>query len=477
MPVLKLADLLIGVGPDEVYRTTSIGPVLGIPSASDFEREITGFTVDSRKVKPGEAFFALKGETVDGTAYVPEALEKGCSVAVTQGPLDATLPRDRHILVTSDPGTALRKLASYWRDKHDVTVVGVTGSLGKTSVKEAIVQALAPLGPEHVLKTESNFNTEIGLPLELLRLSRKHTVAVLEMGMYEPGDIALLARIAKPQVGVVTNVQANHLERTGSIERTAQGKAELVHALPAGGLAVLNGDDKYARAMTSATRARSVMYGLGPGRDFTARGVRGHGASGFDAVLRHGSREVKVSCPTPGVHNAINLLPGAVVAHHLGVSWDEIGHTLSDFNLAGRSTFIPGLNGSTLLDDRYNASAPSVIADLTLLYEVPGRRLALLGDMYELGDQEEAQHRLVGQHCDRLDLLFLLGPRTGWIAESAIQAGLPADRIFKVRDNEQAIEAARETLSPGDIMLIKGSRGLHLEEVVEALSLDRSAGQ
>lgn len=471
---MKVADILQGTGAD-LLRTTDEGLVRGIRVPSDLEQPIEQITVDSRQVERGSIFFALEGERVDGHQFVRDALIRGSLGAVVERPgIDNHLPSDRTLFVVPDTEKALQSLAAYWRRKHDLDVVGVTGSLGKTTVKEAIAHVLTRLGKHRVLKSEGNLNTEIGLPLELLRLRSHHKAAVLEMGMYQLGDIKLLADIAQPNIGVVTNVHANHLERTGSIERTARGKAELVHALPPHGLAVLNGCDRFVRAMAPASRSPSCTFGMSRGCDFVVSSVRGQGRRGFAAEIRHGSRCMDLSCPTPGSHNAINLLPAVGVAHHLGIDWGAIQAGLNTFRLESRARFLDGPNSSLLLDDHYNASAASVIAAVNLMKEEKGHRhFALLGDMYELGAEEEQQHRLVGQAVFDLDGLVLMGSRVRWIAEEALARGLSPEKIVRVGDNEQAVEAAREILGPGDVMLIKGSRGLRLEEVVEELSRDK----
>lgn len=372
--------------------------------------------------------------------------------------------------MSPDPLNALQQLARYWRMKHDLSVIGVTGSIGKTTVKEAVCQALQPLGENAVLASAGNLNSEVGLPLELLRLRPDHKAAVLEMGMYQRGEISLLADIANPQVGVVTNVQANHLERTGSLVHTAQAKAELVLALPREGLAVLNGDDPVVRAMAPASAAFTVSFGLSRRWDFAGTDVRSYGRDGFRVVVKHGSSALTVSCPAPGAHNAINILPAVAIAHHLGVPWTNISEALAGFHVPGRAVFVDGPSGSIILDDRYNASAASVLAALRLLRDESGRHAALLGDMYELGDAEEAEHRMVGRACGGLDFLMLLGPRTRWIEEEAVRAGLPRERIISVHDKERAVAVAKETLRSGDVFLVKGSRGLYLEDVVSALT-------
>ena len=472
---MKLSDVLRGTDAN-VLRTTVTGLSQGVAAPSQLAEEINGFSADSRQIARGDVFFALAGERVDGHDFVESAFEAGAAgVVVTENWLNekaatGRFPPNRWILTGPSPLAALQQLAQYWRDKHDLTVVGVTGSVGKTTVKEMTAQVLSAFGKDTVLKTSGNLNTEIGLALELLKLNPQHRYAVLEMGMYQRGDIALLANIARPKLGIVTNVQANHLERTGSIEATAQAKAELVHALPPEGLAILNGDDRLVRFMCGSSRCPAMLFGLRKQLDLSGQNVCSQGRSGFKLSVRHGAKLVPVTCSVPGAHNAINILPAAAAAHHLGLSWEGIVDSLRVVSIPDRLSYLPGPLGSTILDDRYNASAPSVIAAIDLLMSEPGRKLALLGDMYELGAEEEAQHRLVGQHAAGLDYLILVGPRTRWIAEEALSAGLALERIVTAKDNEEAADAARSLLKTGDTLLVKGSRGLRLEEVVKALA-------
>jgi UDP-N-acetylmuramoyl-tripeptide--D-alanyl-D-alanine ligase len=467
---VDVADVICGTRA-EVYSTTVDGVEKGISYPTDLNAAVSAVVVDSRTVSDGNLFVALKGERVDGHSYVKTALRMGASGAVVDR-LDgiADFPPGKRIFVVDDTLAALKRLAGYWRRKHEVLVIGVTGSVGKTTVKEAVAWTL---GGEGVLKSSANFNTEIGLPLELLRLRSQDRIAVLEMGMYQKGDIATLSKIARPDVGIVTNVLPVHLERTGSIEATAQGKAELVHSLPASGMAILNGEDNLVRAMANATAAQATLYGRHKAQyDFQACDIHGRGSNGFEAQYKHGSHGMRVLCPTPGMHNAMNVLPAIAAAHHIGVDWASIRSRVASFRVGDRMSFVPGPNRSVLLDDRYNASGASVVAAIELLMETAGRHFALLGDMYELGKEEEAQHRMVGKSAAGLDGLVLYGTRTRWIADEATRRGLPKDRVIQVGDNEQAIEAARQLLGPGDVMLIKGSRGMQLELVVEALTGD-----
>ena len=341
------------------------------PGDAAFSRAI----IDSRDAGPGDLFFALRGERADAHDFVPAAFKAGAAGAVVARPVDA--PAGASVFHVSDPLEGLQRLAANWRARHTAKVIGVTGSVGKTTAKEIITAVLSR--KYSTLKTEANLNTEIGVPLTLLKLTPAHERAVLELGMYLPGDIALLAKISRPAVGVVTNIGPVHLERVGSIGRITAGKAELIEALPADGLAVLNGDDPRVAAMSRRTNARSVLFGLSEQCDVRATDVRSRGLSGFSFVLNAGGATTNVDCPLPGKHHVYPALAAATVALNDGMSLDEIASALAGARLESRLTVRKGPNGSTLIDDSYNASPASMFAALDLLSECSGRRIALLG--------------------------------------------------------------------------------------------------
>ncbi len=447
-------------------------------SAGVFARGV----VDSREARAGDLFFALRGERADGHDFVRAAFAAGASGAVVARPVEA--PPQAVVYHVSDPLTALQRLAASWRRRHDVRVVGITGSVGKTTVKELIAAVLARRYA--VLKSEANLNTEIGIPLTLLNLRAEHQRAVLELAMYEPGDIALLARITRPTVGVVTNVGPVHLERVRSFGRIVAAKAELVEALPADGLAVLNGDDARVAAMARRTRARSVLYGLSEQCDVRATDLSGHGLDGFSFRLTisrgvglqpdRGAEggEIRIDCPLPGKHHVYAALAAAAVALNDGMSIAEIADALREFPAAhpevleGRLTVRPGPNGSTIIDDSYNASPASMIAALDLLAETQGRHVALLGHMRELGTAEAEGHALVGQHAAKTcDILFVVGEDARHLADAARDAG--CRDVHWLAATEDAAEALRKELRAGDICLIKASRAVGLESVVETV--------
>lgn len=445
----------------------------GALSPADLIRPVSEVTIDSRSVAPDSLFVALPGERVDGHDFVPQALTAGAlACLVTRLPEAVTLPDPRYLLDVPDTLTALQRLASCRRQESDAEVVGITGSIGKTTTKEILSAILATEFP--VLKSDANLNTEIGLPLMLLRLRPEHRVAVLEMGMYVPGDIGLLARVARPRIGVVTNVAPIHLERAGSIERIARGKSELVTELPADGLAVLNGDNVWTRAMASTSGlARSVLFGLSDDCEYRALEVRARGLEGVSFTLEAEGRRLLMRTSVPGTHTVSAYLAAIAVARELGMSWGQISDAVEAVRLDTRQRIIKK-DDVVIIDDSYNAAPMSVNAALELLRESPGSKIAVLGDMLELGPEEEAAHRAVGQRAAGIaDWLVARGPRSNWIADEAARRGMLPERVRHVPDNASAVavvgEIVREPSAQGWAILVKGSRGMRMEEVVSSL--------
>jgi len=445
-------------------------------------REFTNVVIDSRQAVNGSLFVALPGERQDGHDYVVDAFHRGATAALVAHPvaghdltwpvagaLPVEAPAGPVCLQVADSLAALQQVAAAWRQRLGaLRVVGVTGSLGKTSTKDAIATVLAQR--YCVLKNEGNLNNEIGLPLTLLRLTSEHEIAVLEMGMYARGEIARLVEMARPSVGVVTNVGPVHLERLGTIENIAAAKAELPQGLPADGVAVLNGDDQRVSAMAGLTPARKVIrYGLGPQNDLWADEVESRGLAGTKMRLYYQGESRVLHLVSPGRHNVYVALAAAAVGLAEGLSWDEIIQGLSAQGAVGRLRIRRGAGGSTLLDDAYNASPASMLADLDLLAEVDARRLAILGDMLELGEVEEGGHREVGRRAGEvLSVLVTVGRRARWIAEEALRRN-PALVVRTYEDRNGVADWVRSQLQAGDCLLIKGSRGMALEEVVAAL--------
>jgi UDP-N-acetylmuramoyl-tripeptide--D-alanyl-D-alanine ligase len=439
------------------------------------ERPIRGAAVDSRLVEPGQVFFALPGERTDGHAFLADAIARHAGALIVTRPVpDPSALGDVTIVRVADGLAALGALAAGWRKRFDPLVVGVTGSIAKTSAKEAIAAVLARRF--RTLRSEGNQNNEIGLPLTVLRLGPEHQAAVLEMGMYVSGEIAELARIALPRIGVVTAVQPVHLSRIGSIEAIEAAKGELLEALPHDGAAVLNADDRIVRRMGRRTTARVVTYGFHDTADVTAETVESAGLAGMRFVLRVEGARQPVAIPTLGRLSVHNALAAAAVGRAAGVTLEEIAAGLATGWSAPHRAQLVRAGGVTLVDDSYNASPRSVVAALELLSGLPGRRGAVLGEMLELGEASEDGHRTVGEAAARaVDWLVVVGRDAAPIAEGALDAGMDPSRITTARDADAVLATLPPRLRTGDVVLIKASRGIGLDRLVDGLR-DELAG-
>jgi len=452
------------------------------------EQPVSMTVVDSRQVEPGALFVALKGERGDGHDYVADALSRGAVAAIVERDVEA----EGLTLDLADPGLesrisglepqlplvlkvdnslgALQRVAAFWRRQHSVRVVGITGSVGKTTTKELAAAVLARRYA--TLKSEASYNNEIGLPLTLMCLTDEHERVVLEMGMYDVGEIADLARIAQPHVGVVTIIGPVHLERAGTIERIVKAKMELIEALPAApeGVAILNYDDERVRGMAQATSARVFTYGLSPEADLWADHIEGLGLEGIRFQLHYGGETLHVKIPLLGRHSVHTALRAAAVGLVEGLTWQEIIEGLRGPSAQLRLVAVPGPKGAIILDDTYNASPASTIAALNLLDELDGRKIAVLGDMLELGNYEQEGHENVGMRAlEVADVIVAVGPRGRIIGETALRWGMPADRVYIVEGNAEVIALLEQMVAEGDVILVKGSRGMQMEEIVNTL--------
>jgi len=450
---------------------------------------ITDAAIDSRKVIPGALFIALPGERVDGHQYVGEAFEKGADLAFVQQDmpepfrcLDLRKPVEPEALVglqtpvclrVEDSLQALQTTARFWRRKLDLRVIGITGSVGKSTTKELVAEVL---GQRYsTLKNPGNLNNEIGLPLTVLHMSEGYERAVLEMGFYVPGEIALLCDLAQPQIGVITNVGTVHAERAGSQEIIAKGKAELVQALPSApeGVAILNYDDPWVRGMADQTSARVFYYGLDPQADLWADNVEGLGLEGIRFRIHYHNEVITLKVPMIGRHSVHTALRAAAVGLVEGLTWQEIFNGLRSEHTQLRLVAVRSSTGALVLDDTYNASPQSTLAALNLLDELEGRKIAVLGDMLELGPYERQGHEMVGVRAAEVtDLLITVGERAKMIAYAAWQAGLSKKVIREVENSDQAIELLKSQLSSKDVVLVKGSRGMRMDRIITALEID-----
>lgn len=445
----------------EIAALTQGQLVQGEPSTP-----VTGFTWDSRLVKPGDCFVAMPGERVDGHDYTAKAAAGGAAVILCGRPVEAP---GAAVVIAPDPLLALGQLGRIQRERFpDLKVVGVTGSVGKTTTKEMVAAVLQERF--RVFRSKGNFNSEVGLPVMLMDLAPEDEVAVLEMGMRALGEIEYLTSIAHPAVGVVTNVGITHLELLGTQENIARAKGELVRNLPSGGHAILNADDPLVRAMDRETPAQVWYYGrsargLGQ-RWVTAEDWRREGEMGQRFRLVTSAGEAEAYLPAPGEHNLVNAMAATAVGLSQGMSLPEIARGLERFANAGNRMRILTVDGVKVIDDTYNAAPASMKAALGVLREMAGegRTIAVLGDMYELGPLAEQAHREVAEEAARAaDLVVAVGDMARHYVAGLGQRGA----FFPTKP--EAVAHLKGLLRPGDTVLVKGSRGLRMEEIVGAL--------
>jgi len=449
---------------------------------------IADAVVDSRQAIRGSLFVALQGEQANGHDYVLDAFDRGASVALIDKKIESNcnlldlrgkilpeLEGAPHVpvcLLVEDSLKALQTIAYFWRRKLDLRVVGITGSVGKSTTKEIVASVLSQR--YRTLKNPGNLNNEIGLPLTILCLSERTERAVLEMGLYVPGEIAFLCDIAQPHIGVVTNVGTVHAERAGSQEAIAKGKAELVQALPPApeGVAILNFDDSRVREMADKTNASIFFYGLNPKADLWADQIEGLGLDGIRFRLHYRNETLYLRVPMIGRHSVHTALRAAAVGLIEGLTWQEIVNGLRSEHTQLRLVAVRGKNGALLLDDTYNASPQSMLAALNLLNEMQGHKIAVLGDMLELGPYEFTGHHKIGVRVAEVaDELVTIGKLAKLIAEAARESMFSDVAITELESTQEAITFLKNNLREDDVVLIKGSRGMHMEVIVAALEV------
>jgi len=444
-----------------------IAEFLSAAPAGGFNAEsiARGYSIDSRTVQPGELFFAVKGERLDGHAFVSQALEHGAIAAVVRKDQRSRYPEGASLIVADDTLVALQTLAACVRRVWGKPVIGVTGSAGKTTTKEAIAHLLGLR--YRVLKSEGNFNNHFGMPLMILKLEPEHEMAAIEMGMSHAGEIAALAKIAQPNTGVVTGVAPVHLESFASLADIARAKYELVASLPSGGTAVLNADDEYVCQFGRDFRGHVVTFGLKPTADVSAANIQSRGALGsaFDLVAYGMTQPIEL--PLVGTHNIYNALAATAVALESGVSPSEIAIALSTLQPASKRGQIIDVRGATVVNDCYNSNPKALNFMVDALASFPAqRRIVVAGEMLELGPKTEQMHRECGRHMAEKKIDHLLGVRglAEAMVEEAVKAGVAAE--FVATPDEAGAWLARKAM-PGDAVLLKASRGVRLERALE----------
>lgn len=440
----------------------------GVLAAGE-DRLVRGVTIDSRKIPRGSLFIAVKGDRFDGHDFVRQAFEKGAAAAVVSRP-GMEAPEGKALIVVDDTVAALQALAARHRARFKkLIVVAVTGSNGKTTVKE--MTALAMGGKYRTLKTEGNLNNHIGAPLTLLRLNEKHEAAVVEMGMNSPGEIAALARMTRPSIGVITNIGPAHLEGLGTVAAVRRAKAELIENMPRGGKIVLNADDPNSRPLVESARRGMITFGRSPEADVSMVDTWSNGRMGTYAVIQKGSREWQVHVPLLGAHNVENALAAFAAAQAGGVAPEKIAKAIARVRPVAMRMWPERLaNGVLLINDAYNANPASAGAALRAAAGAKGggRLFFILGDMFELGKGSARAHADVGRLAVKLgvDRLYALGEMAAHAADAARKAGALS---YMAKTHAALASSVARALRAGDVALVKGSRGMAMERFVELL--------
>ncbi|ACV61937.1 UDP-N-acetylmuramoylalanyl-D-glutamyl-2,6-diamin opimelate/D-alanyl-D-alanylligase [Desulfofarcimen acetoxidans DSM 771] len=455
-------------------KTMSLDEIAGVIGARQVQKgsvnEVSSVCTDTRRLKPGELFFALKGENYDANDFVEQGKAKQAAAVVVSRVLSA-VNSGTAVLQVQDSLKALQALARYNRQLFNIPVIGVTGSNGKTSTKDMIASVL---GVRYkTLKTSGNYNNEIGLPLTLLSMDSSHQTAVVEMAMRGRGEIDFLCQLARPTGAVITCIGEAHLELLGSRENIAAAKGEMLQHIGPQGFALLSGNSSLTRQLAGLTAGKVLFYGTEPQLDIRACDIQtGSNGSKFTVITSRGQEDIFL--PIPGRHNIINSLAAVGVGLELGLSLPEIKAGLAEVVLTGMRMEIIKINGITVINDVYNANPDSSKAALTTLADLGHnrRKIAVLGSMFELGCRAVEGHREVGRaaFAAGTEYLVTVGELARQIAVGAKNAGMPADRIFVYEDKQRACDCLGELCKKEDVILVKGSRGMHMEEVVSYLA-------
>jgi UDP-N-acetylmuramoyl-tripeptide--D-alanyl-D-alanine ligase len=439
----------------------------GVLISGDPGALVCGVSKDSRDVGESDLFFALAGENHDAHNFIPQAAGAGCRSFVISD-AGASPGGDANVILVEDTAKALCDVAAYYIKTFDIKKIGVTGSNGKTTTKEMIYHICQ--GHFETAKSAANMNNEIGLPLSVLNMEEGVEVGVFEMGMYTPGEIDMLAGIIKPDIGVITNIGAAHIQNFESKEGIRDAKLEIANYMGSDEVLIINTDGGYLTEETASGSYRLVKVGSTGKNDFIVSAVESAGEKGVTFFLEHGDEMVKFFIPILGGHNAVNAALAVAAAFNLGISMKEAAERLSTFTISGR---LVGKDGMKVLDDTYNASPDSMRAALDMLDSVKGiRKIAILGDMNELGIRSPEYHRNIGAYAagKAIDILVTVGEKAADIAEGA--SAIDTDRHMKVLSFSTKDEAwmnIGSMLSAGDVILVKGSRGMAMEVLVKRI--------
>lgn len=427
--------------------------------------EITGVVIDSRQVENGYLYIPMRGERVDGHKFIPDVFARGAAAVLSEEQLDH--PAGPYILVESCP-QALKDIAEYYRSTLSIKIVGITGSVGKTSTKEVIASVLSE--KYSVLKTLGNFNNELGLPLTVFRLREEHQAAVLEMGISDFGEMHRLSKIARPDVCVITNIGQCHLEFLKDRDGILRAKSEIFDFLAEDGAVILNGDDDKLATIKEIKGIAPVFFGVESGREIYADELEPQGLKGIRCRIHAGGESLIVHIPMPGYHMVLNALAATAVGISMGLTLAEVKRGVENLQSIGGRFHIIEKGGRLIIDDCYNANPVSMKASLDVLKDAKHRKVAVLGDMFELGENTEELHTEVGVHAakNKIDLLICTGSLSRHMAEAAVQAGGCGEVIY-TETMEELMQILPGKLQADDTILVKASHGMNFSKIVEIL--------
>ena len=432
--------------------------------------KINNIVIDSRKAKLGDAFIAIIGENLDGHNFINSAYENGCKTFIKNKSNSINLQfQDINLIEVEDTTLALAHIANYYKSKFEIPFIGVTGSVGKTTTKDMIYAALS--NKFNTLKNEGNFNNHIGVPLTLFNLKSEHECAIIEMGMSNFGEIEHLANTVNPKIGVISNIGLSHIENLGSQEGIFKSKMEITKKFDRDNILIVNGDDKFLGTL----KENNVIYNLktfGFEKDnniYCSDYNMDDESITFKCIIEN--NEETFFIPTIGKHNIYNAMAGILVGISLGMSIDEIKEGLRNFKATKMRLDIIKNEKLTIINDAYNASPDSMKAALDILGRYKERKVAILGDMFEMGDIAEYGHRLVGSHAiGKADILITVGKNSKFIGHEAVDKGLDTNNVYHFSTREEVIKNIHKIIKDNDVILVKGSRGMKMEEIVEYLN-------
>jgi UDP-N-acetylmuramoyl-tripeptide--D-alanyl-D-alanine ligase len=457
---------------DDVLKATTGNLVTGA-----LEKTFYGISTDSRLVKKGNLFIALKGEKFDGHDFVNQALQQGAAGIIVHDAKVSKDLTDKNVTVikVADTLIALGDLAHEWRKRFSITVIGLTGSSGKTTTKEMIAAIIGR--KKNILKTEGNLNNLIGLPQTIFRLTTEHELAILEMGTNTRGEIKRLTQIALPDIGLITNIGPAHLAGFGSIDVVSEEKGDLFLNMSPSGTIIVNIDDKAVAICAERWIGRKITFSMSPNADVTVKDIKMNGIKGMSFNLVVGENTQKVEMKIVGLHHVNNAMAAAAAAFTVGTDIKTIAEGLAEFRpFSGRMEMVKLRNGSFLLDDSYNANPASVREALMTLKDlkVHHNGFVFLGDMLELGTESEEMHRKIGMLIATIGIntLFLQGNFSKVTAAGAMEGGLSPENIFFLSNENNGINYLKENLKKGDWILVKGSRGMKMEKIVAQICDD-----